>query len=369
MVTSRDVARIPLTDALACGPEPWDRLVGRSPSPSPFMRWAWHQAWIESAPPDEVRSAFALAVHGPGGSIEALIPLALQPLRFRRARAAALVWPIGDVGCPDHLDAPAGAGVALDAAIPLIEELPWDVMVLRHVAEDATGVARLCEALGRRGHAVRRTPVDSCPYLDLPADWDAYLASLSPVRRQTIRRKERALGKAHVVSVADYAPNSLDEGWCRLRSLHDRRWGNGGVLADPRLDQLLRRFTSELAGRGELWLTTLDVDGESVAAWYGFTWNDTVYFYQGGRDPQWESESVGLVLMAAMIRRAIERGYRRFDFLRGQEAYKLSWTSTWRQNYEVAVFRSSWRGALLRGLDGLGRARERRLLQKIRVAP
>lgn len=233
-------------------------------------------------------------------------------------------------------------------------------------------MAQLAAACRGRGLVVRQSPIDACPYLELPGDWESYLAGLPPTRRQKIRRRERALARKHDVSIVDHAPDGLEEGWSRLRSLHARRWEGGGALADPRLDILLRRFSSELAAQGELWLTTLGVDGEPAAAWFGFTWNDTVYFYQGGRDPRWEAAGVGHVLMAAMIRRAIERGYRRFDFLRGREGYKSSWTSTEHLNYEVAVFRRSWRGLLLRGLDDLGRARGRLLgdpLQKMRVAP
>jgi CelD/BcsL family acetyltransferase involved in cellulose biosynthesis len=108
-----------------------------------------------------------------------------------------------------------------------------------------------------------------------------------------------------------------------------------------------------------LWLTTLDVDGVPVAAWHGFTRGDTVYFYQGGRDPKWAAQSVGQVLMTVMVRRAIERGFRRFDFLRGGEEYKRSWTSTARYVDEIVVFRPGWRGQWLRGLDLAGRMRAR----------
>jgi CelD/BcsL family acetyltransferase involved in cellulose biosynthesis len=371
IATAQDVARLSLVDALAWGPEAWDQLVRRSPTPSPFMRWAWHQAWLDTAPAEEARSAFVLALSGRDRTPEALIPLRLRQLHFRRARATALVWPTANVGCPDHLDAPARAGAMFDLAIPWLEELSWDLVMLRHVAEDATGVAQLCEAFQRRGYAVRRATADPCPYLDLPADWDAYLASLSSTRRQTIRRKERALGRAHAVSITDYSPDRLDEGWRHLRALHEQRWGHAGAFADEQVERLLRRFTSELAARDELWLTTLDVDGTPVAAWYGFAWNDTVSYYQGGRDPRWEPHSVGAVLMGAMIRRAIERGYRRFDFLRGREAYKLSWTSTERVDHDVIVFRRGLRGTVLRGLDVVGAARASFLAsdQKMRVAP
>ena len=353
----QDVARIPLSAGLACGPETWDRLVAYAPVPSPFMRWAWHRAWVDTARPDEARAAFVMALYGPQRTIQALVPFGLHAQRFRHVPVTALQWLIGSVGCPDHLDIPAVPDAAFDEMIQAIEELPWNVVVLRHVAEDAPGVARLSDALRRRGHAVRRTPVEWCPYLDLPGDWETYLSSLSTTRRQAIRRKERTLRRDHVVSVTDYAPDRLNEGWDRLRALHEQRWGDAGAFADRRLDELLRRFASDLAARGELWLNTLDVDGEPVAAWYGFAWRETVYFYQGGRDPRWNAHSVGSVLMGLMIRRAIERGFRRMDFLRGQEPYKLTWTATQRPNYEVAVFRRGWRGTVLRGLDLAARAR------------
>ena len=108
-----------------------------------------------------------------------------------------------------------------------------------------------------------------------------------------------------------------------------------------------------------LWLTTLDVDGQPAAAWYGFAWGDTVYFYQGGRDPRWERESVGLVLMGLMIQRAIERGYVRFSFLRGDDSYKRQWTSSRRLAREAVGFRPGWGGRWLRALDAAAELRAR----------
>jgi CelD/BcsL family acetyltransferase involved in cellulose biosynthesis len=60
-----------------------------------------------------------------------------------------------------------------------------------------------------------------------------------------------------------------------------------------------------------------------------------------------------------MIRRAIEGGYRRFDFLRGADPYKQHWTSTRCMTEEVTVFRRGFGGRMLRALDTLGGLRER----------
>jgi CelD/BcsL family acetyltransferase involved in cellulose biosynthesis len=150
--------------------------------------------------------------------------------------------------------------------------------------------------------------------------------------------------------------------------LHEQRWDGAGAFRDPRVERLHRCFAQELARRGQLWLTTLDLDGTPAAAWYGFADHDTVYFYQSGRDPRWDHESVGVVLMAMMIRRAIERGFRRFDFLRGDEAYKRTWTKARRVTSELVAFRPTWRGQWLRALDLAGRLRDR-LLARSDVVP
>jgi CelD/BcsL family acetyltransferase involved in cellulose biosynthesis len=353
------IARVTLLDALACGPERWDSLVASLRVRSPFMRWAWHYAWAQSARPEELEASFAVMLHGAGGDLQGFLPLTIRPMRLRRVPVRALTWAIEGVGSPDHLDVPAAPEAQLHLVVPLLEALPWDVVLLTGVADGATNLTQVTQVFASRGYTVRRTPLNWCPYLDLPGSWDEYLASLSPTRRQAIRRRERKLAREHAVTVTDYAPDRLDEGWHRLRSLHEVRWAGPGALGDPRLGDLLRRFSSDLAPRDEVWLTTLDLDGEPAAAWCGFACDDTVYFYQSGRDPKWETESVGQVLLGAMIRRAIERGYRRFDFLRGREAYKLSWTSTERPVHEVIVFRPGWRSAWLRGLDLTARVRAR----------
>jgi len=359
--TSRvGVVRISVSDALALGPAVWDALVARDGPPSPFMSWAWHRAWADSAPVAEAAASKVLVDFGTKGTVQALLPVLLRRIAFRRVPVTALTWAIGDLGCPDHLDALATPETGLDVLVPALAELPWEVFVLSNLAPNAANVGRLCEAMAGRGWVVRRRPLWACPYLELGDDWDRYLATLTSTRRQTLRRKERNLRRDHAMVITDYDGDRLDEGWNLLVALHERRWdGGGGAFRDPSVIRLHRRFVAELAARRQLWLSTLDVDGVPAAAWYGFTFGDTVYFYQSGRDPRWERESVGVVLMAAMIRRAIERGYRRFDFLRGEDVYKRDWTESRRITEEITIFRPGWGGRWLRALDAVAELRGR----------
>ncbi|OLE19305.1 MAG: hypothetical protein AUG88_01350 [Actinobacteria bacterium 13_1_20CM_4_68_12] len=352
---------VPLTEALTHDAAAWERLGERSGAASPFAGLTWHRAWADSASDEELRATRCVVLRDAQGDATALLPVAVGTVTFRRRPVAALTWAVGDVGCPDHLDLLADPSAELDEAVPALLSLPWDVAILSNLTPGAPNTVRLAAALTRAGCVVRWNAATRCPYLDLPSTWDEYLRSLSANRRQVLRRRERNLERDHAVTLTHYDPTNLAAGWRHLVELHERRWATdgGGTFRDPRVERLHRAFAEQLARRGQLWLTTLDLDGTPAAAWYGFADRDTVYFYQSGRDPRWEDKSVGVALMVKMIRRAIEGGYRRFDFLRGDEGYKREWTASEAVTQELVAFRPGWRGRWLRGLDWAGRVRAR----------
>jgi CelD/BcsL family acetyltransferase involved in cellulose biosynthesis len=348
---SAGAARVPLARALDVGPESWDKVLTQSGSSNPFLTWAWHRACADAVLAEEVDSCQAVMLRSATGDLESAFPFRVHRDRFWGVPVTGLDWAFGDLGCPDHLDLLASPAVDLDALVGTLEQVPWVVIRLGNVAEAASNVERFCAACERRGWTVRRRLIGRCPYLELPGTWEGYLSSLSSHGRHAIRRKERKLRQEHGVVLTDYGPGRLEEGLHHLQTLHTQRWGGGGAFRDPAWQRLHRRFAASLADRGQLWLVTLDIDDTPAAVWYGFALGDTVYHYQSGRDLRWERDRVGTVLMGLMIRRAIERGYQRLDFLRGEEPYKAEWTDTARRRYEVVVFRAGWRGAALRGLD------------------
>src|SRR5436309_13380231 len=109
------VVCLPLLEELRHGSLAWDQLLKRSPAASPFAGWAWHWAWANSAPPEDVRTSQAVLLRGAGGAVEALLPVAVRDVTLRRRRVTALTWAIGVIGCPDHLDVLAAPAVDLGA--------------------------------------------------------------------------------------------------------------------------------------------------------------------------------------------------------------------------------------------------------------
>jgi CelD/BcsL family acetyltransferase involved in cellulose biosynthesis len=71
----------------------------------------------------------------------------------------------------------------------------------------------------------------------------------------------------------------------------------------------------------------LEADGAPRAVWYGFRFGQMDWYYQSGRDPEWERQSVGFVLLTHTIRQAFDDGMLEYRLLRGGEEYKSRFAS------------------------------------------
>ncbi len=91
---------------------------------------------------------------------------------------------------------------------------------------------------------------------------------------------------------------------------------------DERMERFFRRVLAAFAERGACRLWFLDTSSGPIAAFVTIEWDDRVGLYNSGFDPAHAALSPGVVLLAQLVRDAIVRGRRTFDFLRGEERYK-----------------------------------------------
>jgi CelD/BcsL family acetyltransferase involved in cellulose biosynthesis len=105
-----------------------------------------------------------------------------------------------------------------------------------------------------------------------------------------------------------------------------------------------------LTQAGHLRLTVLETGGQTVGVLYGMQVGGTRFFYQCGFDPEHKALSPGTLLVATAIRHSIDEGCTRFDFLRGDEAYKRRW------NPQHAFRNMRYILPLNSGLGSVGRA-------------
>jgi len=111
--------------------------------------------------------------------------------------------------------------------------------------------------------------------------------------------------------------------------LHQKRWGADGLFPDTAGGEQSRVFFRRLfelfPADGPLRLAFLTVDGRRIAACVSFETADSVLYYNAGVDPDARDLSPGVVMIERLVRRALEHGATRLDFLRGNEPYKYEW--------------------------------------------
>lgn len=294
----------------------WDAVA--EPCGSVFLTPDWTTVWLGHYGGDA--TPLVVSCRDAGGAVRGVVPLVLHGGRVAFAGAN-----LGDHFQPACAPDDAGAVAAAAAAALASCRREWSSLVLHNVDVDAGWLGTLTGPSGLRLATVADRP-RVLPAIDLGGrPWEEYLATRSRNLRGQLGRKLRRLESEHEVvfrTVDD--PAAVPAAMARFFELHDLRWRTrGGSSVES---ARARAFHTELAvacarrGRLRLWL--LDVDGTSVAAWYGFALGGRTQYYLAGFDPAWHDESVGLLLLVRTMRGAAEEGHREYDLLLGDEAYK-----------------------------------------------
>jgi CelD/BcsL family acetyltransferase involved in cellulose biosynthesis len=224
-----------------------------------------------------------------------------------------------------------------------------DLKQVRLVGSTASGLLR---ALRHSGCSIRAARTHRCPFIDLEGhSWDTYLGSLGAEHRYSFRRKLRKLRAAHDMSFEVASSEAQRNALLPvLFELHRRRWSERGADGLGGLEAFHERVSRLALERGWLRLCVLRLDGEAVAALYGFRYGRVFYFYQAGFDPRWRAASVGTVMLGLCIERALNEGAAEFDMLHGQEPYKFHWGCKSRRLARVSVFPRAPRARLSLGV-------------------
>ncbi len=334
-------------DGLDAARSEWTRLADAMGSP--FSTWEWADAWLRRY--GEGKELLLHLCRDSDGRAAALLPLCLArrgPLRLLRFAGHGPADQLAPVCAPgDRPLAAAGLRRLLDERsgrwhVALLERLPG--------GEGWPGLV---------GAPVVRT--ESSPVLEAQGmDFEEWLKSRSKNFRDQVRGRERKLAKRHELSYRlTEDPDRLDADFDTLVRLHNERFGAESQSFHPPRDAMHRDFAHTAMERGWLRLWTMELDGRPAAAWLGYRMGGIEWYYQAGRDPALEKQSVGFVLMAHTIRAALDDGMTEYRLLLGDEPYKDRF-ATADHGLETAMQTRGPLGAAARlGLAGAQRAPER----------
>jgi CelD/BcsL family acetyltransferase involved in cellulose biosynthesis len=310
-----------VSDVDAIGRERWNALLDRARLPSVFLTWQWQTCWVSTFARD--RSIELLCARDDTGELLGLLSL-WDDAGIRR--------PIGGTDVSDYLDLIASAGAEAEVWAALLEHraaapAPWELRGIRAASPTLEALPPLAAA---RGAALRMEREDRCPVLALPESWDAYLESLDGKDRHELRRKMRRLERerpgARVWSEQGIA--GWDAGLSRFLALHRQSKAGKARFMDAHMEGFFREATASLAEAGWARLWFLEASDGLLASFLCLEYAGTIGLYNSGFDPAHARLAPGIVLLAHVIRDAIDRRVPVFDFLRGEESYKYAFGPT-----------------------------------------
>lgn len=171
---------------------------------------------------------------------------------------------------------------------------------------------------------------ESAAVLELPKDYEAYLAGLGKKQRHETRRKGRRF--TEILGTPRLERHRGGAAVTRFASMHRLADGHKGQFMDEPMEQLFTKFEAECGAV----IDFLYGDGpDPVAAGFGFEDATTYYLYNSAYDTEAGAASPGIVLVSELIKQALETGHSRFDFLKGDEVYKYRLGATTRPLWRV----------------------------------
>jgi CelD/BcsL family acetyltransferase involved in cellulose biosynthesis len=308
----------------------WLRLAGDDPTAGPEWGSAWWAAYGDGLPT-------AIGVVSRGETVVALAPWYVD----RRPWLGRSIAALGDgKACTDYqrvlLDnalTEAEKFAAVESLVAAYRSAPATAGVsawtLEGIEPGDASIGLVRERLLEAGFDLSDEPLQSSWVLELPRTWAEFVAGVHRTLRRKINKAARRVEQGEVRFETATTWPEIDAAWDDFVRLHGLRFRDrdeaGGCFADPRFNAFLRPAIQSLAERGAAELVWCRAGNAIVSMQLYLLGGHTASMYQSGIDPAQMQLEPGHLLYTHAVRRLIERGYERLDFLRGDEPYKADW--------------------------------------------
>jgi CelD/BcsL family acetyltransferase involved in cellulose biosynthesis len=307
---------------------------------TPFQAFDWLSAWhrhigrLTGTRP-------AIVIGRCGEEILFLLPLAVE----RRMLARCLVF-LGQDLCDYNapLLAPEFSQVIGSGFTALLDDIRALLQATPGLRHDAVAFEKMPATIGAQDNPllclnVRLNPSGAYEAA-LGSDWEQFYASK---RSSATRRRDRTklkrlgeLGEVSFVNPATAAETALTlDALVQQKSKAFGRMGVANMFARPGHAAFFRELATAPRMRGLVHLSRLDVGGTWAAINLGLTFHDCYYHVLASYDDGETSRfGPGAAHLRDLLKYAIERGLKRFDFTIGDEPYKRDWCESEQKLYD-----------------------------------
>jgi len=348
---------------------PWESLVSRMRTSTPFARYDWCRSWwrhfgrgkrlaigvLRDRNEEVVAIAPCVITSGGGGT---------------RRMMKHLTWigGMGDVRVErmDFLVATGREAEFIPLLLRILDRLQseWDAVWLPAIPADSPNLPFLQEASSRVGVSAGSAGTHPCRFTPIPADWNAYEGARSSRWRRNLRNRWGSFTSEHqgrrCVSGVDL-PH--DEALDHLARLHLLQWpGDTSDFLRPAAWAFYRANALRWLEGGCALLTCLMAGDRVVAAALGFIQRNDFSLFQQGWDPEFKTLSIGNLAVHWSLEAAARHGLQTYDMLSGDCRYKAEWCPELRHTLDV----ESYNPESLRAQVFLVLRRLRRAITKIK---
>jgi CelD/BcsL family acetyltransferase involved in cellulose biosynthesis len=320
----------------------WNDLLTISASHVPFLRHEYITAWWQGLGGGEWSHGelYIITARSADGKLIGIAPFFQTD---NRDGEPALML-IGSIEISDYLDViarqedlPAFVEALLEH-LASDEALPCHLLDFYNLLENSPTLPALQASAEKYHCTFLQQPLQHCPYIPLPGNWETYICNIDKKQRHEIRRKMRRAEEYYLplrwyfTEDGSTVDRDIDDFLDLMACDPDKE-----KFLTPVMREQMRLIVRAAQRAGWLQLAFIEVNGEKAAGYLNFDYMNHIWVYNSGMDYRFSELSLGWVLLGHLLEWANEHKRQYFDFMRGDEQYKYRFGAVDRRVMRVTV--------------------------------
>ena len=321
----------------------WNRLSETVECPNVFTTYDWFRAWTRRLVGENGSGRFEphVLLLKRNNAVLGILPLVRRiPSRFgfsvRKLEFATIHADYNDLVLGGD---PAGQTMAVVDLLAQTTE-QWDIVDLRDLREDRDTVTRIKDTLVQAGLSFRiLTERARYPYMPIDCPWSEMMKQHSRYTRRAFRkfREMNCEGlNVRIVENPQQEPGLLE----RLIDLEGQKHIKGELMPPflSRYPEVFQSLFDTLGPRGWISVALLEWKDRLVAWNLLYRCGKKLWGYSTAFDHNFAHFSPGTILISAVVDYGFAHGFDEYDFLKGEEPYKMRWTTGFHHTYRLLIW-------------------------------
>lgn len=342
--------------------EDWAKLAEATSPGNIFATWQWHYSWARHYLSERQLYLVLVFDHS---ELVGLAPFYIRHVSNPSDGGCREVRFLGtEEVCSSYLDVLVAPGRRAEVLTRLYRHLfedasgRWDLLTLSDVPCESPSIDIWHGLFAEDGKVLDLAAFSVCPVVGTAKGIEAIRQRIGHNARYNLARKTKRLQALGGVTFERYAESKdIDRHFDDFLSLHQARWqakGEDGAFHSRRFTAFHREISHLFGKHGQARLDFLSLNGERIAAIYGFVYRGTYSFYLPALNPRSAPKaSPGFLLLAHCIEQASAEGIQAFDLLQGFSEYKMVWADRLRRSLTLQGYNRTVRAAARKGIAGL----------------